>query len=291
MLDSPRPGQRVPGVGCMGRHSPIASGWCTGGTCEHPHVGDPAALHPLRSQGSRGGSVQPRRAPSRCKGPPFAANLASLLPGGSGAGAGAACEAARGCRGSQAPGQAVVGTLGHHTLKQAVKGSQEQGRLPEFYYLQKIPLARLHGSRCISPFLPLPGSPWRSLSRDLELHGPGSKLERGGCAPLQRPGDKSQRDMSPLVPQQTTGGGDMPQQWLWHGAHSEVAPLLRGRADSSRMLACPKEQRCLAHTCWLRGLHPPARLFLPLWSPGKCRLWSAVGFLAFSIALSPLSHP
>lgn len=94
----------------------------------------------------------------------------------------------------------------------------------------------------------------------------------------------------PWSPRQTTGW-DVSQRWLWQGAHREVAPLLRGRAGSSTTPACPKEQRSLAHTCWIRGLQPPARLFLTLWSPGKRCCWCAVGFLALSITLSVLSRP
>lgn len=219
-----------------------------GDTCEHTRMGGPHCPWGLpRSPpspaelGQQEGSVQLRQAPSCCKGSPFTAHLALLLPGASGAGA--VCEAAHGCRGSQALGQAVFGTLGHHTLKQEVKGSQKQGRLPEFYYLQKIPLAHLHSSRCISPFLYPPGSPWRSLCRDLELHGPGSKLERGAVPSVPPSRDQETRARKTRLPWSPgrQPGWDMPQQWLWHGAHSEVAPLLRGRADGSRMLACPKE--------------------------------------------------
>lgn len=77
----------------------------------------PAPLQPQQHQDSLRGSTQPRRL------------VCSCCRGTAAGGAGAMCEAARGCRGSRAG----FGTLGHHTLRQEVEGSQEQDRIPEFY--------------------------------------------------------------------------------------------------------------------------------------------------------------
>lgn len=176
----------------------------------------------------------------------------------------APCEAARGCRDSQALGRADFGTLGHHMLRQEVKRRRDQGRLPEFYYLQKNTVTAPGASP------PL----WRSLSWAR------IKLEQELLSPESR-GQEPEGQGFP-GPLQTAGVGCAPAV-PWHGAHSDQSPVLSPQRDKGvwdtpgRGAAIPQ--------------HKTAQLFLPLWSPGKCLLWPAVGSLALSIPLCALCHP
>lgn len=166
LLASPRvravsPGYRVHG-------DVLTHSECMGDTCERAHVGDPAAHggaccpgglpRSPPSQQSQGSRVA-RYSPGAAKGPPSwpIGFYCSREPTGQ-----VWVPCARLHVGAEAPRSWARQVLAHLALKQEVKGSQEQGRLPELYYLQKIPLARL----------PLHLPPPARLSLEIVISGP-----------------------------------------------------------------------------------------------------------------------
>lgn len=277
VLGSPRPGQPAPGVGRARRCGAAERGCGAGDACEHTCVGTPLPSVPCRA---RAGPFLPQRDPLR--GPvgfSAARGRRARLP----AGAGAPRPWAR----------QFLARL--DSTRSSRRKKEARNRLGSLSF---IIFRKYHRRVCTAAAASPPSSPcqallghrylrtWSCMEQDESW-----SVEAVPALPPSR--DQETRARETRLPWSPGGepGWDMPRQWLWHGAHSEATPLLRGRADSRRTPACPREQSCLAHTCWLRGSHPPARLFLTHWSPGKHRLWSAAGFRALSIPRSPLSHP